>query len=884
MRIIKKLLIAALTIGGIAPVFAADAPQKREMRSAWVATVWRLDWPQNTITSTGNQTQIDRQKKDLITMLDSLSVNNMNCVNFQVRSRAEALYKSSYEPWSQEIVEERGMDPGYDPLQFCIDECHKRGMECHAWINPYRVESVAHQWDGTPRNYRDEHPDWLMDVTASDGNTACILNPGRPEVTQRICDIIREILQNYDVDGVLFDDYFYLSGTPNSMDADLYSAYTAGGGKLSQADWRRENVNGMIDAVYKTVKETKPWVRFGVSPAGIACTSGSVASKYGITPCPTGSDWQYSSIYSDPIAWVSRQSLDFISPQIYWTIGAGTDYEKACKWWSNVAAKWNRHFYSSHSISSLNLTSKSPAMSGIEEEIHAMASGQNSDTFAEYANEIRLNRKYTQNEAPGSIFYSVKYMYRNAPKFAHYLKNQVFNTPALIPAMTWQPVQNPGNPSNVTRAGNVLSWQGPENVRYTVYAVPTSVPEQNFAKEAECLLGVSYDKTFTVNQKYLSGYNFAVCTLDRYGNEYSPVFVGAATHTLSAPQLTYPADNETVEMPFDFAWNAVDGATSYIVEIARDAAMTQLLYTIPANATTAGTESMAGMPIDTRLFWRVRSCGNSCNDGISDTRAFTPRNLQIISPDKGQNAIALAPTIKWSIPERDITLQIANSDEFTDKTIVYTAQCTGGSHEVPRYTLASYTTYYVRALYVRNGIDCITEPVEFTTCEFTPAIPVLTTPVAGGVLHSNERITMLPVEGAKAIRIELSATSNFPPRSSYIQASPDMAAWCDTRTGGEITISNKTLSDGATYYVRVLARYNTAEGEQKTDFCTPVEFTYSADAGVNDITVDNILETGRQYFDLAGRAVDTPSFNDKGAWICRVQYGNGTSKTIKIVR
>ena len=214
-----SILTLAIFITSVIPSYAADALKpKREMRSAWVATVWQLDWPQNTITETGNKTQIDRQKKDMITLLDSMAVNNMNAINFQVRNRSDAFYKSSYEPWSADLVSKRGMDPGYDPLQFVVEECHKRGLECHAWVNPYRYESVNGQWSGFPGDYRKDHPDWVMDQGG-----ASILNPGHPEVIKRIVDICKEIITNYDVDGILYDDYFYLSGTPMSADADLYS-------------------------------------------------------------------------------------------------------------------------------------------------------------------------------------------------------------------------------------------------------------------------------------------------------------------------------------------------------------------------------------------------------------------------------------------------------------------------------------------------------------------------------------------------------------------------------------------------------------------------------------------------------------------------------------
>ena len=870
----RPLLAAAIGIASVWTSFAADMPVKRETRSAWVATVWQLDWPSNVITSTGNESQIKRQKDDLIKMLDSLSVNNMNAVNFQVRSRSDAMYKSSYEPWSTDLVSQRGLDPGWDPLEFCVAECHARGMECHAWVNPYRFESVQHQWDNTPMNYRETHPEWVMDV-----KEAAILNPGNPEVTKQICDIIAEIVTNYDVDGVLFDDYFYLSGTPASADADLYSAYQSDGGALSLNDWRRDNVNKMIDSVYKTIKSIKPWVRFGVSPAGIACTSSSVARKYGISPCPTGSDWQYNDIYSDPIAWISNQSLDFISPQIYWTIGYSTDYNKAAKWWSEVAAKWDRHFYSSHSISSLTASSKAPGMSLMEEGLlNPNASGPNNDTFEEYANQIRLNREYTLNDAPGSIFYSCKYLYKTAPLFAHYLKTTVFNSPALLPAMTWFPVSNPGNPSDVTRGGSALSWTGPENVRYTVYAVPSSVDKANFNREVEYLLGTSYSTSYTIPDNRLSGYNYAVCTLDRYGNEYSPVFVGEAIGNLDAPTLLTPTASEYIEMPFDFKWSDVTNASNYIIEIAADGEMKDLLYTRAVNGTSVSSSEFYRMPIETQLFWRVRSCGNSYNDGVSAVQSFTPRNLQITSPESDTTEVSLTPTIEWAIKDRDVTLQLSTTEDFKDEDIILEVNTNGGSYTVPAYKLAYATTYYARMLYVRNGENCSSPVTAFTTLEGVPEIPTFIKPAAGGVLHADEHLAVNPIAGVKAVRFEVSSSTSFPSRSSYIQASVDLNTFADSKAGSEIKLSSKGLVDGQTYYVRARNTYMTADGSVNGEYSAPVEFIYSAEnSGVNDIVNDDVTAPAKVY-DLRGIEVNE-STATPGLYIRR--QGSTSTKVVK---
>lgn len=820
-------------------VKAADAPIKREMRSAWVATVWQLDWPQTTITETGNTTQINQQKQQLIKMLDSLAINNMNAVNFQVRSRSDAMYKSSYEPWSTDLVSERGMDPGYDPLQFCIEECHKRGMECHAWINPYRYESVVGQWNGTPQCYRETNPEWLMDVSG-----ASILNPGNPEVTQRIVDVIKEILTNYDVDGILFDDYFYLQGTPASADASLYSAYQENGGSLSLGDWRRDNVNKMVAAVYDMIQETKPWCRFGISPAGVACTSGDVANRYGVEPCPSGSDWQYSGIYSDPLAWISQQKLDYISPQVYWTIGyESADYAEITPWWAKIAAKWNRHFYTSHSISSLTASSKAATMSmreaTIAEQLNPNASGPNSTTFEEFANEVRLNRTCTQNDAPGSIFYSCKYLYRTAPLFAHYLKKTVFNTPSLIPTMTHKPGYNPGVVTSLTLNGSTLTWTGYENVRYTVYAVPTSLPVINFNCEPEYLLGTSYATSYSIPKDKLSGYTYAVCVLDRYGYEYSPVFVNTQVQNLSAPNLTFPANGVEIETPFTFTWDEVTNATSYILEVATDAEFKNLEHTIVCNTNSCSSNALENLTLKETHYWRVRACATNYNDGISSSRSFIPSRLVITSPYNGEMEVSMTPTITWNIPDREVTVQISTSSSFPESGIIYSAKANGGSHTISNYKLGSYTSYHVRLAYERDGESLYSDYVSFTTVEFIPGAPVIKFPKNGGLFGSEDYIHVYPAEGIVSIRIEMSKTATAFGRGAYINE-PLGGTWVSDDKAGNILLSGKNLVEGTTYYFRVRGKYKTPDGSSNTDYSDVISATYSGEgSGIESVDGDN---------------------------------------------
>lgn len=499
--LLKRSALAAVLLAIAALPMSSGV--KREVRSVWMATVWALDWPSSTRSTTA-------QKNEMVKYLDVLQKNNFNAVYFQVRTMSDAFYKSSYEPWSSYLTGTRGKDPGWDPLAFVVEECHKRGMECHAWVNPYRF-STGSNWS-TAQDQALKSAGMLLAYTKSDGKTTTILNPGLESVRKRIVDVCKEIISNYDVDGLVFDDYFYPEGIPVTSSAGDYDLWQKSGASMTFGDWRRNNVNQMVADVYKMVQQQKPYVRFGISPAGAACTSAAVAAKHGIDRCPVASDWQYDGIFSDPVAWLEAGTIDYISPQLYWKTNHKTNpFGPMTKWWSYVAKHFGRHHYASHSISFLN-------------------SSNTTSDWEEIGKQVQFSRDYTENEAPGAVFYSAAYVTgKKQSGFGEWLQVNKFQNKALTPAIDWKKSDlEKVQVSALSKRATVLSWAGVDNVRYSVYAVPESVNVETLDSNipAEYLLGVSYKTTYTMPDDKKSGYNYAVCVLDRYGNEYEPVYYG----------------------------------------------------------------------------------------------------------------------------------------------------------------------------------------------------------------------------------------------------------------------------------------------------------------------------------------------------------------------
>ena len=480
-------------------LFSDVIAQQREFRANWVATVYNIDWPKTRITTPGNQTQINAQKAELITILDAMQAANMNAVFLQIRPMADALYQTQITTWSAYLTNTRGVNPGYDPLAFAIEEAHKRGMELHGWMNPYRYTGGSTNHAATDY-MRVQHPEWLLDF----GSSGRILDPGIPAVRTHIAQVTKEVIVNYpDIDGIVWDDYFYISAiTTGNQDAATFQNFNPQG--LTIGDWRRDNVNKTVKEVFDSIQAVNPGIRFGISPRGIWSTSTAAANKYGVTlPAGiTGAD-NYNSIYCDGLAWLSQGTIDYISPQLYWatfpTGAAGQDYNVLAPWWQSIANKYGRHFYSSQAL-----------YRGWEQ--------------AEIGRQIDKNRA-VNTTSPGSIFYNTSYFFSD--NYGPYLSNNYFQQKTLPPVITWKP--NQALPvSNVQRSGNTLSWNTTQtDGSFVIFAVPRELAPAPITGFSHMLT-----RHWTKNNTFdLSAYasikethGFAVSFVDRYENLSTAVY------------------------------------------------------------------------------------------------------------------------------------------------------------------------------------------------------------------------------------------------------------------------------------------------------------------------------------------------------------------------
>lgn len=813
-------MIALLAAFAASFVIRAAHPPKREQRGMWM-TAYLSDWPSGKITESNTPIMQNACRK----MLDTMRVNHINTVYYHVRAMCDAMYNSAYEPWSEYVSGTRGVAPPFDPFAFILAEAHKRGIEVYAWVNPYRYGHGSNMWGQSDRDYVHTHPEWLL---TTDYET--VLNPGIPEVRQRVVDVCRDILEKYDVDGLVFDDYFYNQDNPSmTLDAGLYSAYKAAGGTMSQGDWRRENVNMMVRDVNAMVKSVKPWVRFGIGPAGVACSAQSVADKYGVDPCP-GSDWQYNQIYSDPMAWLTRGTVDFMSPQVYRNTSA--DFEPITRWWGRMGDRFNRHVYVSQWI---------PDEDGW---------GLN-----EFVKQARIVRDAMTSGNPGLTWFRY-YSWRNKSEkidgkvrqLRTWLRDSVYQHVSLNPAPAWlKPDKEYTTVASLSYAGGTLSWDSIPNVRYVVYAWPDTVPDSGFACQARYIDGVTYAASYELPAAKREGYRYAVTILDRWENEYAPATPGAVPSQAERPVLVYPDDGATVLELSALQWSGT--AMNYTLQVFADAQMDSMVAQLAVDSLSCPLPRIPGIKTGT-YWWRVIARGLNQWDCASQLRRFTVGEMRITSPEGGAAAVPLTPTIAWTAaaPGTAYVLELSESSKMNkaDSVVTREAQWTA-----PRYRLSGSTTYFVRVTASSGGASVTTPVTSFTTVETIPPVPVFIFPTpADEVLYSTDAVSFEPAEGAAALKVQISASESFPTRTSY-NGSLEGGTFM-TPPLGDIKGTGK-LVDGKTYYARARYAYRTdATGEdlQYTDYTDVRTFLYrmavagdvNGDGEVNIADVNAVID------------------------------------------
>lgn len=409
----------------------ADPAHDREFRAAWVATAWGINFPSST-------SSVSAQQAELVDLLDALAENGFNAVVFQVRPEGDAFYASTLEPWSRFLTGTMGQDPGWDPLDYLVTEAHARNLEVHAWFNPYRA--LVSRTVSVPSNHVSRRfPEYAYPWGAS----LLWMDPGATVVRDHIIDVVMDVALRYDVDGVHFDDYFYPWPTDGYTfpDEPLYQAYLSGGGAMSKADWRRDNVNQMIRLIGEELAATKPHVRFGVGPFGIW--------KAGEPPGVTGTS-QYDVLFSDPKKWIQEGWVDYIAPQLYWpTTSSGQPYQPLLTWWAGLAD--DRYIFAGNALYRL---------------------GDNASwTVDEFRQQVRIGRDLRPQLAMGNVFYHVDNILTDRSGVATMLHDEFYALPALTPPVMAALGEVPAWPRvTVTGTQVTVSHPDPASVRaWVVY-------------------------------------------------------------------------------------------------------------------------------------------------------------------------------------------------------------------------------------------------------------------------------------------------------------------------------------------------------------------------------------------------------------------------------
>ncbi|MEJ7694175.1 family 10 glycosylhydrolase [Daejeonella sp.] len=473
-----------------------DISPKRELRGVWLTTVQNIDWP-----SKGNTNPV-AQQKELLEILDNHEKTGINSIYLQVRPSADAFYGRGRELWSQFLTGRQGVvpNPYWDPLDFAIREAHKRGMELHAWINPYRATNDLIETNTNVNHITRRHPDWFFNY-----GRKTYFNPGLPEVQAYIVQVMMDVVRNYDIDGIHFDDYFYPYPEKTSLpDSATFAQY--GKDFASIHDWRRNNVDKFIKTVSDSVHAAKKFLKFGVSPYGIWRNKSDV---------PEGSETSgnltlWHSLYADARKWTKEGWLDYVNPQIYFPFYYKVaPFEKMMDWWASNG--YGKHVY----------IGEAPFL--------AERTTQGWENKSQLPDQVRYQRK--NPNVHGSIYFSSKSVTTNMGGFRDSLRKDFYASPALVPTMSWLDNVSPNAPSglqvSMEKGKSVLKWTEPSSASdgdnaygYVVYRSGTdSKVNLNDPKNIRKISFNSSTRFIDETAQKGKNYRYVITAIDRLKNE-----------------------------------------------------------------------------------------------------------------------------------------------------------------------------------------------------------------------------------------------------------------------------------------------------------------------------------------------------------------------------
>ena len=811
IRFIIPVLIAII----LGQDLGAQGPYKREIRAVWVASVTGADWPK-----AGDRGDVPAMKAELIRMLDLYEAMNMNAIFLQVRPECDALYQSAHEPWSRFLTGTQGQDPGFDPLAFAIEESRKRGIELHAWLNPYRINATVGM-SYHPSHVYSEHPEWALKYD----NGKYILNPGRPEVMSYIGDVVRDLVGNYELDGVHFDDYFYAyGGTENSLDQAEYDQY---GNGMSRGDWRRDNVNRMIDTVYRAIRETDPSVRFGVSPFGIY--------RPGIPPGITGMD-AYNDIYCDPLAWLEDGNVDYLSPQLYWPTGGGQDFETLVNWWSEQVEDHGRHLYAGMGIYRMEPSKKGSQLTGVPGDagLHENKAYFNmnlslleqsllkstSDPVAPWTPgqvglQIDLIRANHAKGALGSVFYRAHTL-DIVEGLADYLKQEKFIYPTLAPEMTWKTDDTPLTPQNlrIEIVGNdyFLLWDNSLESReeFAIYVSDGESDADGIILVPGFLQGTTRENQAPLADMVLSSNSWITVTaVSATGREGLPAPAIEVDVDLPLAELVSPEDGLTLGQDDKLQWGSSLTEPEYQLQAASNASFSNVVF--ESGWTTETDTSLAGLELEGErtYHWRVRAREDATGPW-SASRSFTtgyPSLPELTYPGNVDGNINTKPVIRWtcSAATEEILVEISQTTGFEDPvaTQVFPA---GPKQGLLDTELEKDTWYYIRIKGSNTyGSSEFTEMITFRTTAGSIPDVILLGPEQDAIVSSWDELlwTTNTTEGSVTYLLEVAIDEAF---TGMLYRS----GW---READRMLIDEMGLEGQRDHYWRVKARNEFGESE-----------------------------------------------------------------------